>query len=78
MSKLIAECPVCHGELKICALKCADCGLTGYKNFIKDAKNPIEKTIEYWNTRVPATVNKDKFDPHNTVVGERLDAGCTD
>lgn len=27
MSKLIAECPVCHGELKICALKCADCGL---------------------------------------------------
>lgn len=59
-------------------IKCADCGLTGYKNFTKDAKNPIEKTIEYWNTRVPVTVNKDESDPHNTVVGKRLDAGCTD
>ena len=54
-------------------IKCADCGLTGYKNFTKDAKNPIEKAIEYWNTRVPVTVDKDYFDPHNTVVGKRLD-----
>lgn len=32
-------------------VQCADCGLTGYKNFSKEAKNPVEKTIEYWNTR---------------------------
>ena len=75
-------------------IKCADCGLTGYKNFTKEEKNPIEKTIEYWNTRVPVTVNKDEFDPqntrvpvtvdskdfdaHKTVVGKRLDAGFID
>ena len=30
---------------------CADCGLKGFQNFTINAKNPIEKTIEYWNTR---------------------------
>ena len=33
-------------------IQCADCGLRGYKNFYKSAKNPIERTIEYWNKRV--------------------------
>lgn len=32
-------------------IQCADCGLSGYKNFTNKAKNPIEKTIDYWNTR---------------------------
>ncbi len=32
-------------------IQCADCGLRGFKNFHKSAKNPVEKTIEYWNTR---------------------------
>lgn len=32
-------------------IKCSKCGLTGYKNYFYTAKNPIEKTIEYWNTR---------------------------
>lgn len=32
-------------------IQCADCGLNGYKNFTNKAKNPIEKTIDYWNTR---------------------------
>lgn len=27
MSRIIAECPVCHRKLKICALKCDSCGL---------------------------------------------------
>ena len=59
-------------------IQCADCGLSGYKNFSKSAKNPIEKTIEYWNTRVPVTVDSKDFDAHKTVVGKRLDAGFTD
>ena len=58
-------------------IQCADCGLSGYKNFLKDAKNPIEKTIEYWNTRVPVTVDSKDFDAHETVIGKRLDAGFT-
>ena len=32
-------------------IQCADCGLRGFKNFHKSAKNPVEKTIKYWNTR---------------------------
>lgn len=30
---------------------CADCGLSGFKNFLRTAKNPIDRTIDYWNTR---------------------------
>jgi Lar family restriction alleviation protein len=33
------------------AIQCADCGLRGFKNFTNKAKNPVEKTIDYWNTR---------------------------
>lgn len=57
---------------------CADCGLLGFKNFHKSAKNPIEKTLEYWNTRVPVTVDKEDFNPHETAIGKRLDAGFVD
>ena len=32
-------------------IKCADCGLSGFKNFTYKAKNPIQRTIDYWNTR---------------------------
>ena len=59
-------------------IKCADCGLTGYKNFTKDAQNPIEKTIEYWNTRIPVTVPNEEFDAHKTVIGKRIDNGFYD
>ena len=33
-------------------IRCPDCGLTGFKSYTYAAENPIEKTIEYWNTRV--------------------------
>ncbi|RHO99286.1 hypothetical protein DW019_01660 [Clostridium sp. AF37-5] len=32
-------------------IQCADCGLMGFKSFMRGAKNPVEKTIDYWNTR---------------------------
>lgn len=30
---------------------CADCGLSKFNNFLRTAKNPVDKTIDYWNTR---------------------------
>lgn len=83
------SCPMCGSKriymdepkcnvLYSVRIQCADCGLSGYKNFTKDAKNPIEKTIEYWNTRVPVTIDREEFNPHETVIGKRLDAGFTD
>lgn len=42
---------------------CADCGLSGYKNFTNKAKNPIEKTIDYWNTRVYVIESKNGVCP---------------
>lgn len=59
----VKPCPMCGSKrihlqepeydyLYSVKIQCADCGLKGFKNFTKDAKNPIEKTIEYWNTRV--------------------------
>ena len=32
-------------------IQCIKCGLRGFKDFTHTEKNPIEKTIEYWNTR---------------------------
>lgn len=83
------SCPMCGSKriymdepnfdkLFSVTIYCADCGLMGYKNFFRGAKDPIERTIEYWNTRVPVTVDKEDFDAHKTVVGQRLDAGIID
>lgn len=35
-------------------IQCADCGLNGYKNVLKDVSvdDAMERTIKYWNTRV--------------------------
>lgn len=55
-------CPMCGSEriyleeptyevLFDVKIQCADCGLMGFKSFIRGAKNPVEKTIDYWNTR---------------------------
>lgn len=44
-------------SVKIC---CADCGLSGFENFHKSVKNPIEKTIEYWNTRAVEKEEKEE------------------
>ena len=34
-------------------IKCADCGLNGYKNVLMsvDVDDEMERTIKYWNTR---------------------------
>lgn len=41
-------------------IQCADCGLRGFKNFHKSAKDPIERTIKYWNTRAVAKENAEE------------------
>ena len=63
----VKGCPLC-GSIRIyleeinsdyidsIKIKCADCGLVGYKNFTKSVENPVARTIEYWNTR--ALVNE--------------------
>ena len=66
MQKIIKNakpCPMCgckeilleeNADYKILTvyIKCIDCGLTGFKSYFYTTENPIEKTIEYWNTRV--------------------------
>lgn len=49
--RIYMEEPIYDGIFSV-KIMCADCGLMGYKNFTKGAKNPEEKTIEYWNNRV--------------------------
>ena len=56
-------CPMCgckeilleepdYDKIFTVRIRCQKCGLNGFKNYFYTAKNPIEKTIEYWNTRV--------------------------
>lgn len=58
----LKECPLCGGKcyieeemisgvLMVIKIRCKDCGLAGYKNFLPKTKNAVEKTIEYWNNR---------------------------
>ena len=55
-------CPMCGSQdiyikefngnpFKSVHIQCIKCGLRGFKDFTHTEKNPIEKTIEYWNTR---------------------------
>lgn len=73
-------CPLCGSE-KISAdepkhdviytvrIQCMDCGLNGYKIFKKDEEDPINKTIEYWNTRIPNTDTVDnEYDLHDNTT----------
>lgn len=87
--KRLHNCPLCGAtdiylEDKIFGnaiqidVGCAKCGLKGSKSFLSTAKDKEEKVIEYWNHRVPATVPAEEFNPHETVVGKRIDAGCID
>lgn len=59
-------CPICgskriyiedpvHDIIFSIKIRCADCGLTGFKTFTQNEKDPVEKTVKYWNTRVPMT-----------------------
>ena len=48
--EILLEIPNHHGIFTV-YIRCSKCGLTGYKNWLHTAKNPVEKTIEYWNTR---------------------------
>ena len=59
----LEKCPMCNGDcyyeennsmdkMITVHVRCAKCGLSGYKNFLSGAENPIKKTIVYWNTRV--------------------------
>lgn len=56
--------------------RCYDCGLSGYKSFLKSKpiKEAKKELTDYWNHRVPVTKSKEKFNAHNTVVGKRIDA----
>lgn len=83
------NCPMCgskriymdepkYNVLFSVRIQCADCGLSGFKNFSEDAKNPIEKTLEYWNTRVPVTVDNKDFEAHETVSEKKSDVGFAD
>ena len=56
------SCPMCGSQdiyieefdrdvYKAIHIQCIKCGLRGFKDFTHTEKNPIEKTIEYWNTR---------------------------
>ena len=60
------ECPICHSkdvyiqmpEEDDCMaytlyIKCADCGLTGYKNFLRSVltDDSVNRVIQYWNNR---------------------------
>lgn len=89
LTGIAKKCPMCGSDriyleepnydvIFSVKIYCADCGLSGFKNFYKSAKNPIEKTIAYWNTRVPVTVDSKDFDAHETVTGKILNAGLTE
>jgi formate dehydrogenase maturation protein FdhE len=60
--------------------KCCTCELTAHKDYAKE--KPLEdakkELTEYWNHRVPITKSKEEFNPHNTVIGKRIDAGFID
>lgn len=62
VSDRVKPCPMCgskriyvdepeYNVLFSVRIQCADCGLSGFKNFTYKAKNPIEQMIDYWNTR---------------------------
>ena len=62
LTGIAKSCPMCGSDriymeepkydvIFSVTIQCADCGLTGFKNFYKGAKNPVERTIAYWNTR---------------------------
>lgn len=65
------QCPMCGSKriyltesnfddsISMIKIHCADCGLNGYKNFTKDAKDTEERTIQYWNKRAPDTEETD-------------------
>lgn len=68
LTGIVKSCPMCGSDriymedlnydaIFSVKIQCADCGLSGFKNFHKSAKDPIEKTIKYWNTR--AAVKED-------------------
>lgn len=55
-------CPMCgceeilledvnYDKIFMVRIHCPNCGLAGFKNYFHTAKDPIERTIEYWNTR---------------------------
>lgn len=48
--RIYMEEPTYDGIFSV-KIMCADCGLMGYKNFMRGAKAPEERTIEYWNNR---------------------------
>lgn len=62
LTGIAKSCPMCGSDriymegpkgdvILTVKIQCADCGLSGFKNFSKSAKDPIGKTINYWNTR---------------------------
>ena len=55
-------CPMCGSQdiyikefnenpFKSVHIQCIKCGLRGFKSFMYTEKNPIGRTIEYWNSR---------------------------
>ena len=60
----VKPCPMCGSEriyipypeidvFYSVYIRCADCGLTGYKSALKsvDVQDAMERAINYWNTR---------------------------
>lgn len=71
LTGIAQSCPVCGSDriymeepnydvIFSVSIYCADCGLRGFKNFHKSAKDPIEKTIKYWNTRASVKEEEEK------------------
>jgi hypothetical protein len=65
LTNIAKPCPMCGSKriyilypkvdfiYSVMSIKCADCGLTGYKNVTNDVsiEDVMERTINYWNTR---------------------------
>ena len=64
LSNKAKPCPLCGGTriysdvptvdyIYSISIQCADCGLKGFKNFIKDVSidEGTQRVLDYWNTR---------------------------
>ena len=65
LTNIAKPCPICGSKriympypeidfIYTVHIQCADCGLNGFINVIKDVDidDAMERTIKYWNTRV--------------------------
>lgn len=61
--KRLKKCPLCGGDcyyeeiefgstMVTVYIRCRECVLSGQQTFLISAKNRIERTIDYWNTRI--------------------------